>query len=142
MAMPACSAILAMLIAFLFSRFQPVRNFKVTGTPTAFTDEAVRDPEVIALRGRVNARAETGIREASAKITVTLKDGRRIERDIAHAVGSLERPLSDADINEKFLRQASPILGERAATRLLAMAWALDSEPSAAAIARAGAHHP
>ena len=112
------------------------------GTPTAFTDEAVRDPEVIALRGRVNARAETGIREASAKITVTLKDGRRIERDIAYAVGSLERPLSDADIDEKFLRQASPILGERAATRLLAMAWALDSEPSAAAIARAGAHHP
>jgi len=111
------------------------------GTPTAFTDEAVRDPDVIALRGKVSAQADSRIHEASAKVAVTLRDGRRIERDIAHAVGSLERPLSDADIDEKFLRQSAPILGAAAAKRLLDLAWTLEAQPSAAAIARASAAH-
>jgi len=111
------------------------------GTPTAFTDEAVRDPDVIALRGKVSAQADSSLHEDSAKVAVTLRDRRRIERDIAHAVGSLERPLSDADIGEKFMRQSAPILGVAAAKRLLDMAWTLEAQPSAAAIARAGAAH-
>jgi 2-methylcitrate dehydratase PrpD len=109
------------------------------GTPTAFTDEAVRDPQVIALRGRVSAHADATIHEASAKVAVTLRDGRRIERDIVHAVGSLEKPLSDADISEKFMRQSSPILGAERTRHLLDMALLLEARPSAAAIARAGA---
>jgi 2-methylcitrate dehydratase PrpD len=111
------------------------------GAPTAFTDRAVRDSEVIALRGKVRAQADAAIHEASAKVAVTLNDGRRIERDVLHAVGSLEKPLSDADISEKFLRQSAPILGDGAAKRLLDMAWSLETQPSAAAIARAGAAH-
>ncbi len=39
-AMPAFSAIRAMLSAFLFSRFQPVRIFSVTGTASGPTPTA------------------------------------------------------------------------------------------------------
>src|SRR6185312_5066396 len=40
-----------------------------------FSDACVADPAVIALRERIHARAELAIDEASADITLTLRDG-------------------------------------------------------------------
>ncbi|WP_102959459.1 MmgE/PrpD family protein [Mangrovicella endophytica] len=104
------------------------------GSPTAFTDEAVRDPKVIALRDRVSATADTGIHEDAVKIAVTFNDGERITLDVAHAVGSLEKPLSNAAINEKFVRQSIPVIGEAATQRLLDAGWALETASDVGAI--------
>lgn len=112
---------------------------RADGSPEAFTDAAVRDPAVIALRDRVKATADASVHEASAHITVTLRDGSRIDRHVLHAVGSLERPLSDADISGKFRRQSSPVIGADATERLIDLAWRLEEQVSAAAIATAAA---
>jgi 2-methylcitrate dehydratase PrpD len=87
---------------------------------TQFSDACVADPTVIALRDRVEARADTAIDEAAADITLTLRDGRRVHKRVQHAVGSLQRPMSDAALREKFHRLVDPILGAEAADVLIA----------------------
>lgn len=111
------------------------------GSPEAFSDAAVLDPEVVALRRRVSVEIDPAIHEASVEIAVVLEDGRRIERSIRHAVGSLERPLSDADLEEKFRRQSAPVIGAAPTERLIRLGWQLEDLPGVAAIARAAAPH-
>ncbi len=112
------------------------------GSPEAFSDAAVLDPEVVALRGRVVVTADEAIHEASAEIAVVLDDGRRIERSVLHAVGSLERPLSDQDLDEKFRRQSAPVIGADATERLIRLAWKIETLPRVDAIARAASRDP
>src|SRR3546814_15830497 len=68
------------------------------GSPTAFTDEAVTAPDLVALRRKVRAEADSSIHEASVRIRVTLADGRVVTKDIERAIGSSERPLSDEQL--------------------------------------------
>jgi 2-methylcitrate dehydratase PrpD len=109
------------------------------GSPTAFTDEAVRDPKIMALRDRVTATAEPGIDEDAVRIAVTLDDGARVALDVDHAVGSLEKPLTDEAIAEKFVNQSVPVIGEDATALIVKMAWAVARSDDVGAIARAGA---
>ncbi|WP_397474614.1 MmgE/PrpD family protein [Pusillimonas sp.] len=96
------------------------------GSPEAFTDKAVNDPSVVALRDRVTASVDPAIHEASVKVLVHLENGGVVKKDIEHAIGSLERPLSDEQINDKFLRQSSEILGQNRAEEALKLAWAVE----------------
>jgi 2-methylcitrate dehydratase PrpD len=87
----------------------------------AFSDECVNDPKVVELRKRVEARANATIDEASADITLTLRDGRTLHKWIEHAIGSLQRPMNDSELDRKFHGLVDPILGSAAADRLLAL---------------------
>jgi 2-methylcitrate dehydratase PrpD len=93
------------------------------GSPTAFTDETVSAPDIVALRGRIIANSDKSIAEESVGIAVTMKDGRRIERFVRHAIGSLERPLSNAELDAKFRGLSEPVLGAGAASEVLQLAW-------------------
>lgn len=107
------------------------------GTPTAFTDEAVRNKAIIALRDKVSVKADSGVHEDAVRITVTLNDGSQEKLHVDHALGSLEKPLSDAAITEKFARQSEPILGEKATGKLIATAWDLPELDDVSVVARA-----
>ena len=93
--------------------------YGMAGEPQ-FSDACVVDPRVIGIRDRVTAHADTAIDEAAADITLTLRDGRRVHRRIEHAIGSLERPMSDAALRDKFHRLVDPVLGTDAAKALIA----------------------
>lgn len=107
------------------------------GSPAAFTDDAVRDPAIVALRGKVNVTVDKDMHEASVKVTVMLEDGRRVERFIERAIGSMERPLTDAELGAKFYDQSRPVLGDAATRRLIDMAWSIESLPGLAPLAQA-----
>jgi 2-methylcitrate dehydratase PrpD len=107
--------------------------------PGEYTDAVARDPAVIALRGRVRAEPRNGVREEEAYATIVLKDGRRLEKHVEHAVGSLERPMSDADLERKFHGLADGVLKRARADRLIALCWSVASSRDAAEIARASA---
>ena len=109
------------------------------GSPTAFTDEAVRDPAIMALRDKVKATTDTSVEEHAVHIKVTMSNGEVIDLHVPHAIGSLERPLSDAAITEKFANQSVPVIGEGATRDLIANGWALETTADVAAIARAAA---
>ncbi len=107
------------------------------GSPTAFTDEAATNPVLVDLRRRVKVETSPSVREDEVTITVRTKDGRTIEKYIEHAIGSLHRPLSNADLDRKFLHQSALVIGEAQSAELLDMAWKVEDFRHAADIAKA-----
>lgn len=107
------------------------------GAPTAFTDDMVNAPDIVALRSRVEATADPNCHEDAVSIELTLTDGSRVVRRIDHAIGSLDRPLSDAQLEAKFHRQASLVIGEPASRALMDVAWQLPSLPGLEKLTRA-----
>jgi 2-methylcitrate dehydratase PrpD len=102
-----------------------------------YSDACVRDPKVIALRDRVTAVADTALREDQVRIAVTLNGGRRLEKFIEHAIGSLDKPMSDADLEAKFRGLAAGILSTVETERLLRLCWDIGRLKDAAEVARA-----
>jgi 2-methylcitrate dehydratase PrpD len=79
-----------------------------------FTDQAVADPVVGSLQQRVQATIDKSITEDQARIKIRLKDGRVLERFVAHVIGSVENPMSDTALQEKFTDLCGGILtGDR-----------------------------
>jgi 2-methylcitrate dehydratase PrpD len=107
--------------------------------PKQFSDALVGDPAVVALRDRVIATVTPGIREEQVRAVITLKDGRRFEQAIEHVVGSVERPMSDADLDRKFLDLADGVIAPAQARTLLDLCRTVDRLPRASELASAAA---
>jgi len=90
-----------------------------------FADALVRRDDVVALRRRVQATASDAIDEASADVTVWLRDGRREHVFVEHAIGSLQRPMQDTDLAAKFAALVEPVLGAGGVEPLLESGWSL-----------------
>jgi 2-methylcitrate dehydratase PrpD len=84
-----------------------------------FADEIVARADVVALRSRVKANVDQAIGEASADVSVTCRDGRLLHVVVEHAIGSMQRPMSDADLQRKFHGLVDPVLGATRAERLI-----------------------
>jgi 2-methylcitrate dehydratase PrpD len=107
------------------------------GGEPQFSDRAVNDPAVVALRERVSAEIDPGIAADEAYVTIALIDGRTLELHVEHAIGSLARPMTDAGLDTKFRDLADPILGAEQAQRVLALCWNIEQLESAALVAQA-----
>jgi 2-methylcitrate dehydratase PrpD len=103
-----------------------------------YSDRAVRDPQVIALRDRVNAIIDPSVRPEQVDMTITLKDGRTLHKHIEHAIGSVEVPMTDQQLEAKFTDLASAVLPGPQVRKLIETCWQVERLPSAAAIAKAG----
>jgi 2-methylcitrate dehydratase PrpD len=90
-----------------------------------YDDDIVRRPDVTALRRKVVATVDDSIDEAAADVTAVLKDGRKVRVFVEHAIGSLERPMSDADLEAKFHSLADPVIGAAKAAALIESCWKL-----------------
>jgi len=104
-----------------------------------FSDAAVLDPVTVALRRRVRITRDEGIGRVQSHITIRLGGGRVLERHVVHALGTLERPMSDADLEAKFRGLAKGILSDRQASEVIRLCWDVENLPDAGAIARAAA---
>lgn len=109
---------------------------KGDGAPTAFTDELVTDPDVIALRDKTKATASKDCHEASVDIRVAFEDGSTVEKHIERAIGSMEVPLTDAQIEHKFTVQSALVVGDAVTKKLLETSWKLEELKDAAEVAR------
>ena len=101
-----------------------------------YSDAHVADPRVVALRERVVVVVDPALAEDAARVRIRLKDGRVLERFVAHALGSLARPMSDRDLEDKFRALCAPILATEAIERLLSACWQLEQSPDAGALPR------
>ncbi|MCE2950294.1 MAG: MmgE/PrpD family protein [bacterium] len=103
----------------------------------AFTDDCVSDPGVTALRGRVALQADAGIAKEAVEATLQMADGTHHHRRVAVATGSLERPLDDRALEEKFRVLAQGVLpAPGAVDALAALAWSIDDAPDVGRLAR------
>jgi 2-methylcitrate dehydratase PrpD len=94
-----------------------------------FSDAVVNDPRVIALRNRVRAVVDDGIAEESVHVSALLRDGRRVEVRVDHAIGSMHNPLSDAQLEAKFDALAAPLLGAQRSGRITEVCRTLAALP-------------
>jgi len=102
-----------------------------------YSDSAVKNPKVIALRDRVNASVDASIRDDEAYVSIHLKDGKILQKHVAHAIGSLHKPMTDKDLEAKFQRLTSDILTREESRRLMDLCWNLESSEDVASLARA-----
>ena len=109
------------------------------GGEKQFSDRAVRDPEVIELRGKVVPIIDPAIKPEQVELSIELNDGRVLRRRIEHAIGSLEKPMSDADLERKFTDLAEGILPPQQIAKVLELCWKVEGLADVGEIARTGA---
>jgi 2-methylcitrate dehydratase PrpD len=103
-----------------------------------YADAIVTRADVAALRRKVVATVDDSIAEASADVTAVLKDGRREHVFVEHAIGSLERPMTDADLEGKFHALCDPVLGSARVAHLIEGCWALATTSDVRSLAALG----
>ncbi|ARP85412.1 MmgE/PrpD family protein [Bordetella genomosp. 9] len=90
-----------------------------------YADDIVNRPDVVDVRRKVVATVDDAIDEASVDAVATLKDGSKVHIFVEHAIGSLQRPMSDADLEAKFSGMSDPILGADQTRKLIDACWQL-----------------
>ena len=102
----------------------------------AFTEEAIADEKVKALASKVSVSIDpefAGILDESpARVTVTLADGRTVERMRYYASGTPQVPLTKEQVEEKFFSCAERAVDKTAATNLFAFLNRLEDQRSLA----------
>ena len=91
------------------------------------------------MRARVTADPVRGRGMTTAFVTLVLRDGRILERNVPHALGSLQRPMSDADLEAKFRVLTAPVLGEAQTEKLVKLCWDAEKLDDVGVISRAAA---
>lgn len=99
------------------------------GLPAQFTDEKVTDPAVEAVRSRIVVEHDPAQSKDSARLDVTLGDGRVLTRLIAHNLGTPACPMTDDQLEDKLLALAAPVLGDGRAAELASACWAVTELP-------------
>ena len=99
-----------------------------------FSDQIVRREDVVRLRDKVQAVVDTSVREESVYVTAHLTDGRSVKVHVEHAIGSLQKPMTDADLEGKFRDLSDPILGAARVNDILKNCWSLGQAPNLQAL--------
>ena len=90
-----------------------------TARQRQFTDEKVRRADVMALRDRVHPTADAALSHTEAIAVATARDGRKMRVHVTAATGTPENPISDAELQAKFLDLVEPVIGQSAGLQII-----------------------
>ncbi|CAG9166788.1 MmgE/PrpD family protein [Cupriavidus respiraculi] len=98
----------------------------------AFSAERLADPAIRALMARIALDVDQPLDAAfpgqrAARVVIRTRDGRQFDYLQPNRKGDPEEPLSDGDLDGKFLELAGPVLGATAARALLQRLWTLET---------------
>src|SRR5262245_4842891 len=102
-----------------------------SGRLDACGPDRLNDPQLRALMGKVELAADTEMsrnfpRQRAARVEIETVDGRKLAHLQETRKGDPELPLSDAELDGKFIELAAPVVGKAAATALLKDLWSLE----------------
>jgi 2-methylcitrate dehydratase PrpD len=102
---------------------------------SAFEHDRLNDPLTRDLISRIFAQLDPEVdagfpERRSARVKITLKDGRSFEHLQPDRKGDPELPLSDADLEGKLIELAGPVIGQAQAAALLQRIWNLTKSES------------
>lgn len=102
----------------------------------AFGPERLNDPAIRRLMANVHLVADPAMTAGfpslrSARMRITLADGRTLEHHSPYRKGDPEEPLSDTELDAKFRELVAPVLGATRTDALLAQLWNLGPQPVA-----------
>jgi 2-methylcitrate dehydratase PrpD len=101
----------------------------------AFEPDRLDDPATRDLMRRVDVAVDPQLDAAfpgqrAARVAIEARDGRREELYQPTRIGDPDAPLSDAQLDAKYLELAAPVLGEAKAKDLLGRLWRLEAQQS------------
>ena len=114
-------------VALLYGR-AGVREFEQT---------CVDAPEVVAFRSRIRGELDPSLAPGAATVELRLRSGQAVSETVVFARGSIERPLSDAEIEEKARGLAEGAGTGTDVSRLAHLVWRLDALPKVGDLLRA-----
>jgi 2-methylcitrate dehydratase PrpD len=100
-----------------------------------FTDACVRDPDVQALRSKVEVLRDPAFSTIAAAVEITTADGATHRLSQLAARGSDVNPMSDRDLEEKLRTAAAGWDPRHEITPLIDAVWALDSSTDVSTLA-------
>jgi 2-methylcitrate dehydratase PrpD len=104
-----------------------------------FTDEAIRDPDVLQLAGRTfchGVDVPDFPRYFPGRLRITWRDGRTEELHEPINRGSVDRPMSDDEVHDKFRRNARRALSSDSIEAVIVQVAQLDEASSVQPLAR------
>jgi 2-methylcitrate dehydratase PrpD len=101
-----------------------------------FSDETVRTSVIDNLRRLVSTTVDPGLGKAQARVTILLKNGDRLPVFVEHAIGSVQNPMSDRMLEDKFRGLSEGILSPDTTDRLIDLCWGADKLVDVGQIAR------
>ncbi|KIX97742.1 uncharacterized protein Z520_06520 [Fonsecaea multimorphosa CBS 102226] len=105
--------------------------------PAQYEDKVVTSTEIVSVRDRIDATADAGLGADEAEIVVELDNGTTLTKHVKHAIGSLEVPMTEAQLQDKFIDQVTPVLGAEGAKKASDAALALKGVADVSALAKA-----
>lgn len=101
----------------------------------AYEPEQLADPNIRALIERIEVHVDPAIDRSfpgrrSARVEVLTRSGARLVHMQPDRKGDPELPLSDRELEDKFLELVSPVVGAESARAMLARLWSLESADS------------
>ena len=90
----------------------------------AFTESAVRDPNVLKLAERIQMRLDNNLPSRDlgsrpCRVTLRLKNGQTYSREVQHSKGGPEAPMTADELKGKFTDCARQTLSESATKQVL-----------------------
>ncbi|MBI2751949.1 MAG: MmgE/PrpD family protein, partial [Betaproteobacteria bacterium] len=99
----------------------------------AFEPQRLQDEATRALMPRIEVSADPQLDAAfpaqrAARVTIAARGGRTAEHLQPTRIGDPDAPLSDRQLEEKYLELAAPVIGETRSRALLERLWRLERE--------------
>ena len=99
----------------------------------ALTESGVKDPETLEVAKRITVTADPEVDKLgrpgryTARVRITLRDGRVLEGSTRYRKGSKALPVTDQEVYEKFHRLAATVLPEETVAQVQQAALGLDT---------------
>lgn len=92
-----------------------------------YDDRKLRDPVLRRISAITDVTVDGSLpRGVSCRMTVTLNDGRRWVSQVDHPKGSIQNPMSDEELREKFDSLAAPVVGAGRAAQMAEMVGGIE----------------
>jgi 2-methylcitrate dehydratase PrpD len=88
-----------------------------------YSDQIVLDAKTVAIRNKITVEIDPNIPKKSGDLTITLNDGTTLHQFVENAVGSVEVPMTNAQLNEKFHDLVDEVLPIKKSNALLDASW-------------------
>jgi len=98
---------------------------------STYSEKKFRDPKILDFLKKITVVEDKALSsvypEAVAnRVTVKLSSGKAVSKQVDYHKGHPKNPMSDQDVEEKFLRLTRKILDKNHARRILDAAWSLE----------------
>lgn len=108
-------------------------------TPASFTLERIRDPKLRPLMNRISIRENPEFTRQypealRSEIEVVTRAGTRFVEQVSYPKGHRHNPMSDAEVEDKFLRLCQGVLTPEQCRTALQTLWHLEALPDSGAL--------